>query len=235
MKTNTAITDRAIPRHSVTVSPFSAEPDRDCPLCPRLHDFIAGWRVREPSWHNAPVPTWLPPEGAASVKLLIIGLAPGLRGANRTGRPFTGDFAGDLLYATLTKFGLARGQFEARPDDSLELAGTAITNAVRCVPPENKPTSTEINTCRSFLKATIERFENLQAIVTLGKISHDSTVRTLQGRVAAHPFRHCVQTEVAGIPIVSSYHCSRYNTNTGVLTTEMFEDVFRKVRDILQA
>ena len=210
-----------------------ADPDRDCALCPRLHDFIASWRVREPGWHNAPVPTWLPPEGPDGVRLLIVGLAPGLRGANRTGRPFTGDFAGDLLYATLKKYGFAEGEFEARPDDSLTLKCMAITNAVRCVPPENKPTAAEINTCRQFLTATMERFENLQAIVTLGKIAHDSTVRALKGRVAAHPFKHNVETQIDGLSITSSYHCSRYNTNTGVLTPEMFEAVFAGVRERL--
>ncbi len=142
--------------------PRPAEPHRDCPLCPRLHDFIAEWRAREPDWFNAPVPTFLPPEGADSVRLLIVGLAPGLRGANRTGRPFTGDYAGDLLYRTLIGFGLAQGRYEARPDDGLELVGTAITNAVRCVPPENKPLPVEINTCRQFLRRRSPRFPNLQ-------------------------------------------------------------------------
>src|SRR5690606_13926310 len=174
----------------------ASEPAPDCPLCPRLHDFIAGWREREPSWHNAPVPSFLPPEGDAAVRLLIVGLAPGLRGANRTGRPFTGDYAGDLLYDTLIRFGLARGRFEARPDDSLELVGTAIVNAVRCVPPQNKPTPAEINTCRSFLVPTIARFRNLSAIVTLGVIAHQSTVKALGGRVAANPFKHGGRYEV---------------------------------------
>ncbi|GAB4359688.1 MAG: uracil-DNA glycosylase [Oricola sp.] len=210
-----------------------ADPGRDCALCPRLHDYVASWRKREPGWHNAPVPTWLPPDGPHAVRLLIVGLAPGLRGANRTGRPFTGDFAGDLLYATLKKFGFARGEFEARPDDSLTLANTAVTNAVRCVPPENRPTAAEINTCRRFLTATIERFENLSAVVTLGKIAHDSTVRAFGGRIAAHPFKHNAVTEIDGIAITSSYHCSRYNTNTGVLTPEMFEAVFSGVRNRL--
>ncbi|TCD14608.1 uracil-DNA glycosylase [Oricola cellulosilytica] len=211
------------------------EPPRDCALCPRLHDFISGWRAREPRWHNAPVPTWLPPGGAGEVELLIAGLAPGLRGANRTGRPFTGDFAGDLLYATLGKFGFTRGAFQSWPDDGLELSGAAITNAVRCVPPGNKPTAAEVNTCRTFLKSTIDRFDNLRVIVTLGKIAHDSTVRAFQERVAAHPFKHGAATQIAGVHIVSSYHCSRYNTNTGVLTPEMFEDVFRNVRKLVRA
>jgi uracil-DNA glycosylase family 4 len=207
----------------------AAEPQRDCPLCPRLHGFIAEWLEREPAWHNAPVPTFTPPEGDASVRLLIVGLAPGLRGANRTGRPFTGDYAGDLLYRTMIAHGLARGVYEARPDDGLELIGSAITNAVRCVPPQNKPVGAEIATCRQFLSATINRFENLQAILTLGTIAHQSTVRALGQRVAAVPFQHGGRYEVGSLSIFPSYHCSRYNTNTGVLTEAMFDHVFREV------
>lgn len=217
---------------SGTVS-LPAEPSPDCPLCPRLHDFIASWRAREPYWFNAPVPTWRSNAGDDSVRLLIVGLAPGLRGANRTGRPFTGDYAGDLLYSTLKRFGFATGEFEARPDDSLELIETAVTNAVRCVPPENKPVGAEINTCRTFLVPTIGRFPNLKAIVTLGSISHQSVVRALGGRVAEHKFGHQAETELGGIRVFSSYHCSRYNTNTGRLTEEMFVDVFRDVRGFL--
>lgn len=212
----------------------ASEPSPDCPLCPRLHDFIAGWREREPSWHNAPVPSFLPPEGDRSVRLLVVGLAPGLRGANRTGRPFTGDYAGDLLYETLIRFGLARGRFEARPDDGLELIGTVITNAVKCVPPENKPVGAEINTCRQFLKATLGRFENLEAVLTLGTIAHQSTVRALGGRVAEHPFSHGGRRRIGGVEVFSSYHCSRYNTNTGRLTTEMFVNVFSEIAEYLK-
>jgi uracil-DNA glycosylase family 4 len=210
-------------------SAVAAEPTRDCPLCPRLHGFIAEWRVREPTWHNAPVPTFMPQAGDASVRLLIVGLGPGLRGANRTGRPFTGDYAGDLLYHTMIAHGFARGTYEARPDDGLELIGSAITNAVRCVPPQNKPVGAEIATCRQFLTATIDRFENLQAILTLGAIAHQSTVRALGQRVAAVPFRHGGRYEVGSLSIFPSYHCSRYNTNTGVLTEAMFDHVFREV------
>lgn len=212
----------------------TVDPDRDCPLCPRLHDFIASWRVREPGWYNAPVRSFLPPEGEDAVRFLIVGLAPGVRGANRTGRPFTGDYAGELLYSTLKRFGMARGEFEARPDDSLELIGTAITNAVRCVPPDNKPVGAEINTCRSFLVPTIARFPNLKAILTLGSIGHQSTVRALGARVAAVPFKHGARCDVGNIAVFSSYHCSRYNTNTGVLTEEMFVNVFRVVAEFLQ-
>jgi uracil-DNA glycosylase family 4 len=211
----------------------AVEPHRDCPLCPRLHGFIAEWRAREPGWHNAPVPSFLPPQGEDAVRLLIVGLAPGLRGANRTGRPFTGDYAGDLLYSTLKRFGFARGEFQARPDDGLELIETAITNAVRCVPPENKPVGAEIATCRQFLVPTIARFPRLEAIVTLGAIAHKSTVRALGQRVAALPFKHGARQAVGGVTLFPSYHCSRYNTNTGRLTEAMFVDVFSAVRETL--
>lgn len=211
------------------------EPSPDCPLCPRLHDFIADWRRREPSWFNAPVPTFLPREGEEAVRLLIVGLAPGLRGANRTGRPFTGDYAGDLLYGTLVAHGMARGEFKARPDDGLELVGTAITNAVRCVPPENKPVGAEISTCRTFLVPTIKGFANLRTVLALGSIAHQSTVRALGGRVAAHPFRHGGRHEIGGVTLFSSYHCSRYNTNTGVLTEEMFVSVFKEIAAFLES
>lgn len=212
-----------------------AEPPRDCPLCPRLHGFIAEWRQREPGWFNAPVPTFLPLEGDDSVRLLIVGLAPGLRGANRTGRPFTGDYAGDLLYSTLIRHGFAEGEFLARPDDGLRLVGTAITNAVRCVPPENKPLPAEIGTCRQFLTATIARFPRLRAIVTLGTIAHQSTVRALGQRVAALPFAHGAVQSAGPVTLFSSYHCSRYNTNTGVLTPDMFDRVFLSVRHFIDA
>ncbi|MBL8577105.1 MAG: uracil-DNA glycosylase [Mesorhizobium sp.] len=210
------------------------EPSRDCPLCPRLKDFRDLWREKEPEWFNAPVPTFLPPEGASSVRLLIVGLAPGVRGANRTGRPFTGDYAGDLLYSTLIRFGLARGEFKARPDDGLELVGTAITNAVRCVPPENKPTPAEITTCRPFLASTLSSMPNLSAILALGAIAHQSTVRTLGQRVAAMPFKHAGQYQTGPFTLFSSYHCSRYNTNTGVLTEDMFVSVFKDITEFLQ-
>ena len=211
----------------------AAEPSPDCPLCPRLHDFIAEWRRREPDWFNAPVPSFLPSEGPEGVRLLVVGLAPGLRGANRTGRPFTGDYAGDLLYSTLIEYGFARGRFEARPDDSLELIGTAITNAVRCVPPENKPVGLEIGTCRQFLSATLEHLPRLEAIVTLGTIAHQSTVRALGCRVADLPFGHGAVHQAGRVRLFSSYHCSRYNTNTGRLTPEMFRSVFSAAADFL--
>jgi uracil-DNA glycosylase family 4 len=209
------------------------QPDRDCPLCPRLVAFREVWRAKEPDWHNAPVETFMPAGGPDAVRLLIVGLAPGVRGANRTGRPFTGDYAGDLLYATLSKFGFANGCFAARPDDGLELHRTAIVNAVRCVPPENKPLPVEINTCRQFLTPTLTRLPHLRAVVTLGRIAHDSTLRALGIRLKEAPFRHDGRHDIAGLRIASSYHCSRYNTNTGVLTTEMFESVFAGVAEFL--
>ena len=187
------------------------------------------WRVREPDWFNGPVLTFLPTSGRQGVRFLIVGLAPGLRGANRTGRPFTGDYAGDLLYSTLIRFGFARGIFRARPDDGLELVGTAITNAVRCVPPENKPTGGEIATCRQFLSATIASFPRLEAVLALGAIAHQSTVRALGGRVSAHPFKHGGKHRIGETTLFSSYHCSRYNTNTGVLTEQMFVNVFEAI------
>ncbi|WOC15175.1 Type-5 uracil-DNA glycosylase [Pseudochrobactrum sp. MP213Fo] len=227
------------------------EPSRDCAICPRLHDFLQDWRGQEPSWHNAPVPVFLPtdPQNDPScsvltttlpaypdrVRLLIIGLAPGLRGANRTGRPFTGDYAGELLYSTLKTYGFAQGSFEARPDDTLTLNDCAIVNAVRCVPPENKPTGPEINNCRQFLTPVITGLPNLQAIVTLGTIAHQSTIRAFGQPVAKHKFGHNVQTEIGSVRIFSSYHCSRYNTNTGVLTEAMFHDVFNSVRSYLNS
>jgi uracil-DNA glycosylase len=209
------------------------EPSPDCPICPRLHDFLAEWRQKEAAWHNSPVPTFVPCDGDETVRLLIVGLAPGLRGANRTGRPFTGDYAGDLLYSTLDRFGFSRGTFQARPDDGLELLGTAITNAVRCVPPENKPTGAEIANCRPFLLGTIDRFPNLTAVLTLGAIAHQSTVRALGKPVSTFPFRHGGENEIGPLRLFSSYHCSRYNTNTGRLTEAMFTDVFARIADFL--
>ena len=211
-------------------SAVAAEPTRDCPLCPRLHGFIAEWRVREPTWHNAPVPTFMPQAGDASVRLLIVGLGPGLRGANRTGRPFTGDYAGDLLYRTMIAHGFARGTYEARPDDGLELIGSAITNAVRCVPPQNKPLPAEIHLCRQFLIATLTTMPRLRAIVALGRVAHDSTVKALGLRAAAAPFSHGAIHQAGNIRLYDSYHCSRYNTNTRVLTPAMFQSVFARVR-----
>jgi uracil-DNA glycosylase family 4 len=206
-----------------------AEPDRDCPFCPRLAAFRAEWRAREPTWHNAPVATF----GGKNARLLIVGLAPGLRGANRTGRPFTGDYAGVLLYRTMLEFGFARGSYEARPDDDLVLVDAAIANAVRCVPPENKPLPLEIATCRQFLSATIATMPRLKAIVALGRVAHESTIAALGGRRAAAPFAHGARHAVSGYAVFDSFHCSRYNTNTGRLTDDMFRDVFAAIRQYL--
>ncbi|WP_407051710.1 uracil-DNA glycosylase [Methyloraptor flagellatus] len=204
-----------------------ADPGRDCPLCPRLVAFREEWRAREPGWFNAPVPSF---RGDAP-KLLVVGLAPGIRGANRTGRPFTGDYAGDLLYATMIDYGFARGTFQARPDDGLQLVDAAITNAVRCVPPENKPTPAEINTCRPFLVSTTASFDGLKAVLALGRIAHDSVVRAFGLVPSRVPFGHGAVHRLDGRPVLfDSYHCSRYNTNTGVLTTEMFRNVFAAIR-----
>lgn len=209
------------------------DPGQNCALCPRLKAYRDRLRTEQPSWHNGPVDTWVAAAGASSVRLLIAGLAPGVKGANRTGRPFTGDYAGDLLYSTLEKFGFAHGTYDARPDDTLELHESAITNVVRCVPPQNKPVGAEINACREFVVPTLQRFPNLKAIVSLGKISHDSIVRALGARIAALPFGHASSYEIDGLRLFSSYHCSRYNTNTGRLTTNMFEAVFADVRRFL--
>jgi uracil-DNA glycosylase family 4 len=211
--------------------PAPGKPGRDCRLCPRLKAFRDDWRRREPEWFNAPVPSFGPPDA----RLLIVGLAPGLRGANRTGRPFTGDYAGDLLYETLGRFGFAKGNYAAKPDDGLALVDVRITNAVRCVPPENKPTTVEIKTCRAFLAPTIAEMRNLRAIVTLGRISHESTIAALEHRRAAAPFAHGAAHEIGKLRVFVSYHCSRYNTNTGVLTPKMFRDVFAAVRAYLDA
>jgi uracil-DNA glycosylase family 4 len=205
---------------------LAPEPGRNCPLCPRLAEFRAQVRAREPGWHNAPVASF----GDSDARLLIVGLAPGLQGANRTGRPFTGDFAGDLLYATLLEYGFASGVYQARPDDGLTLVDCRISNAVRCVPPQNKPLPAEIHTCRQFLSATIATMPRLRAIVALGRIAHESTVKALGMRNAAVPFAHGAAHKAGTFSLYDSYHCSRYNTNTGVLTPKMFRDVFAKVR-----
>lgn len=202
------------------------DPDHDCPRCPRLVAFRNTWRQRQPDWFNGPVPSFGPPDA----RLLIVGLAPGLQGANRTGRPFTGDWAGDLLYATLIDFGFARGHYDERPDDGLELVDCRITNAVRCVPPENKPVGAEIATCRDYLRPQLAQPSPLRAVVALGRIAHDSVLAALGRRAASAPFGHAATHAGDGMTIYDSYHCSRYNTNTGRLTPDMFRAVFSKVR-----
>jgi uracil-DNA glycosylase family 4 len=214
------------------MSPASlpAQPDQNCPLCPRLLEFRTGNRRAHPDWFNAPVPSFGPP----NARLLIVGLAPGLKGANRTGRPFTGDYAGDLLYRTLIEFGFASGPYGQRTDDGLVLKGCRITNAVRCVPPENKPTPAEIKTCRPFLAGEIG--SQPLAILALGRIAHDSTVAALGQRVSAFKFGHGARHDIPGrSTLFDSYHCSRYNTQTGVLTEEMFRQVVGQIREFLEA
>jgi uracil-DNA glycosylase len=210
----------------------AAEPGHDCPLCPRLVALRHTMRSREPTWHNAPVATF----GPSTARLLIVGLAPGLRGANRTGRPFTGDYAGDLLYPTLIDFGFATGRFAARVDDGLTMVDAAITNAVRCVPPENKPSGEEIATCRQFLIRTIAAMPNLRAILALGRISHESSLAALGVRRSAFAFGHNARHAVSpGLTLFDSYHPSRYNLNTGRITSEMFRAVLTSIREHLPA
>lgn len=209
-----------------------AEPAPDCTLCPRLVEFRKVTRRDNPDWFNGAVPSF----GPEDARLLIVGLAPGLTGANRTGRPFTGDWAGDLLYATLEAFGFSNGRYDRRPDDGLELIDAMITNAVRCVPPQNKPVGAEVNMCRDFLAARIAALPRLEVIVTLGKIAHDSTVRALGLKLKDHIFAHAARfnlTTPRPLTLISSYHCSRYNTNTGRLTPEMFQTVFALARERL--
>ena len=211
----------------MTASGVSAGPGRDCPLCPRLAAFRGEQRAANPGWFNAPVPSF----GDREARLLIVGLAPGLKGANRTGRPFTGDFAGVLLYATLKKFGFARGEYGERADDGLTLVDCRITNAVRCVPPQNKPEPAEIKSCGGFLASEISSMPNLMAILALGQIAHNAALTALGQRKSSFPFRHGAVHAPADAPLLAdSYHCSRYNTNTGTLTGTMFESVFAELK-----
>lgn len=204
-------------------------PEKTCSLCPRLYEFRQSNIQKYPEKHNGPVPSF----GPLDAKLLIVGLAPGLKGANFTGRPFTGDYAGELLYPTLLKFKLAQGQFEACITDSLELLNCRITNAVRCVPPENKPIGSEMKTCLSFLEKEIKAMKNLRTILSLGLISHNAVLKAL-GRAQTHfKFAHEAVHELGHITLIDSYHCSRYNTNTGRLTPEMFENAVQKAIKIM--
>jgi uracil-DNA glycosylase family 4 len=225
MTTISTTEDEAKPA-SIHGAGVGTEPDRNCPLCPRLAAFREAARARQPLWFNSPVPSFGDPNAA----LLIVGLAPGMQGANRTGRPFTGDYAGDLLYATLLEYGFANGTYLARPDDGLTLTDCRISNAVRCVPPQNKPQPSEINTCRQFLIQTLRTMPRLRAIVALGRVAHESTVKALGLRTASAPFSHGAVHQAGAIKLYDSYHCSRYNTNTRVLTPEMFRGVFARVR-----
>lgn len=213
-------------------------PGRDCPLCPRLVGYRNELRQNFPLWHNAPVPSF----GPGDARLLIVGLAPGLKGANRTGRPFTGDYAGELLYATLAKFGWASGTFIGGRDDgvwtpdTLKLNGVRVTNAVRCLPPQNKPLPAEINTCRPFLVNEMTGLPNVRAVLALGRVAHETILGALALKRSAYKFVHGAQYDLPnGLILADSYHCSRYNTNTGTLTTEMFEKVFADLKARLTA
>ena len=205
----------------------ASEPKKGCSRCPRLVAFRDDNQRDQPDWFNGAVPSFGPQTG----RLLIVGLAPGRGGANRTGRPFTGDYAGDLLYQTLTGFEFALGTYDARIDDGFELVDCMVTNAVRCVPPENKPTTAEIRECRTFLQARILRLPRLKIILALGRIAHDQVLAAFGLKKASYAFAHRRRHELPGGPVLfDSYHCSRYNTNTGRLTVEMFEGVFEDIR-----
>ena len=208
------------------------EPGRDCPLCPRLATYRTANRGANPDWFNAPVPPLkAADEPAGGPRLLIVGLAPGLRGANRTGRPFTGDFAGDTLYAALTRHGFARGTYAARPDDDLALVECRITNAVRCVPPENKPVGAEIVACRPFLAAELASLTRLEIILALGQIAHQAVLAALALPQRTAKFTHgALHALPSGVTLADSYHCSRYNTNTGRLTVAMFDRIIATLR-----
>jgi uracil-DNA glycosylase len=206
-----------------------AEPPRDCPLCPRLVAFREELRAAHSDWWNAPVPAL----GDPHAWLGIVGLAPGKHGANRTGRPFTGDYAGVLLYDTLKKYGLAEGEYEERVDDSLRLTGCAIINSVKCLPPQNKPTPAEIETCRSYLSLSLAALPQARVLVALGQIAHGAAVRTCGGKPTHYKFGHLAEhTLPDGRILIDSYHCSRYNQNTGRLTAEMFEAVFARAAEV---
>ncbi|MCR6632226.1 MAG: uracil-DNA glycosylase [Magnetospirillum sp.] len=201
-------------------------PAADCPLCPRLVELRHSNRAAWPDWHNAPVPSF----GGLDARYLFVGLAPGLRGANRTGRPFTGDYAGDLLYSTLATFGLARGTYGASPDDGFTLVGARVTNAVRCVPPDNKPLPAEFAACRPFLLAEMAAMPNLRGLFAIGRDAHNAVLSVLGLRKVAYPFSHgAVHHLPDGLLLADSYHCSRYNTNTGRLTEAMFHQALRNL------
>jgi uracil-DNA glycosylase family 4 len=216
---------------SHAAAPAAPTPGRDCGLCPRLVVYRTENRAKEPAWHNAPVPSF----GALDAELLIVGLAPGVRGANRTGRPFTGDYAGLLLYHTLIKFHFATGDYQERPDDGLRLYNCRVTNAVRCVPPQNLPTPAENKNCNAFLTAEIVAMPRLRAVLTLGTVAHLMSLRALGARAAAHKFAHGAMHETGGVRLFNSYHVSRYNTSTRRLTQDMFEKVIGEIRGFIDA
>jgi uracil-DNA glycosylase family 4 len=207
----------------------AAEPPRDCPLCARLVDYRRENQRREPTWWNGPAPSF----GDPKARLLVLGLAPGRTGANRTGRPFTGDFAGVLLYETLIKFGFAAGRYRARPDDGLKLIDCMVSNAVRCAPPGNRPLPDEEAACRPFLQARLAALPRLKAIITLGDVARRNVLKALGQKGSSAPPGHGVQHQAGPYRLFNSYHCSRLNTNTGRLTAPMFEAVFAEVRAYL--
>ena len=203
-----------------------AAPSRDCPLCPRLAALRGQNRAAFPDWHNAPVPSW----GPLNAPILVLGMAPGQRGANRTGRPFTGDHAGRLLYTTLLKYGLAQGEYAERPDDGMALTGCRVTNAVRCVPPANLPEPAEVRACNGFLQGEIAAMPKLRVVLALGVLAHNALLRGLGIPAARLPFGHgAVQPLPNGVWLADSYHVSRYNTSTRRLTAPMFEAVVEEV------
>ena len=206
------------------------EPNKNCSKCRRLYNFRKKNQSENPDWFNAPVPTF----GELSSSLLIVGLAPGLQGANKTGRPFTGDYAGDLLYKTINKFNFSKGKYGGTIDDSLKLKDCTITNAVRCVPPQNKPISEEINNCNNFLKKTIEIHKNLKVIIALGLIAHKSIISAFNLKQKLYKFKHGNKHKINKLILIDSYHCSRYNTNTGRLNEEMFEKIFFEAKKELK-
>ncbi|MDR3510919.1 MAG: uracil-DNA glycosylase [Caulobacteraceae bacterium] len=209
--------------------PVEPEAPHDCPLCPRLVAYRRENAAQHPDWWNAPAPSF----GDPQARLLIVGLAPGRTGANRTGRPFTGDYAGVLLYETLIKMGFARGQYLARPDDGLQLVDCMIANAVRCAPPGNKPTPDEEAACRPFLSARLGALPRLKVIVTLGDVARRNLLKAIGLRGSAAPAGHAAEAQAGPYRLINSYHCSRLNTNTGRLTPAMFETVFERARSLL--
>ncbi len=206
-------------------------PPLDCPLCPRLVEYRRANRNANPDWFNAPVPSF----GPMHARLLVVGMAPGVKGANRTGRPFTGDHAGILLYHTLLQFGLANGSYAARPDDGMVLQGVRVVNAVRCVPPANLPQPGEVRTCNQFLAAELRGLPELRVVLALGVLAHAAVLRASGLKQARHRFRHGGIFELpSGLLLADSYHVSRYNTNTGVLTREMFEAVVAAIIPLIE-
>ena len=205
-------------------------PSHDCPLCPRLVEYRRANRAANPAWFNGPVPSF----GPLEAPLLVVGMAPGVKGANRTGRPFTGDHAGLLLYTTLLKHGLATGQYDARPDDGLELQRCRVVNAVRCVPPKNLPEPAETRTCNTYLAGELAAMPNLRVVLVLGVLAHNALLRACSLVPSRTPFQHGTILDLPGGRVLADcYHVSRYNTNTGVLTTEMFNDVIAAIADRL--